>query len=42
MVPDLDSELEYPDFKDLFSVLTEDEFRIDLSSTELRESGHTL
>ena len=42
LVPDLDKELEYPEYKDLFSVLTEDEFRIDLSSTELRNSGHTL
>mmetsp|Transcript_13474 Transcript_13474/g.15643 ORF Transcript_13474/g.15643 Transcript_13474/m.15643 type:complete len:124 (-) Transcript_13474:36-407(-) len=42
IVPDFDKDLEYPDYKDLFSVLTEDEFRVDLSSTELRAQGKVL
>mmetsp|Transcript_3634 Transcript_3634/g.4241 ORF Transcript_3634/g.4241 Transcript_3634/m.4241 type:complete len:103 (-) Transcript_3634:25-333(-) len=42
MIPDFETEVEYSDYRDMFDTLTEEEFRLDLSSSELREKGDIL
>ena len=42
ITPDFKTEVEYEDYRDMFYELTEDEFRFDISSTELRNKGETL
>mmetsp|Transcript_4934 Transcript_4934/g.4715 ORF Transcript_4934/g.4715 Transcript_4934/m.4715 type:complete len:220 (-) Transcript_4934:31-690(-) len=42
LTPDFEQEVEQEDYRDMFFELTEEEFRVDLSSTELRGQGKTL